>query len=365
MDFLLRDKKIKWLLFFAIINLLICFFARWPITPSGDSISYYEATRFIRGEEMEEGFDLSGIYNRLLTAPLFIFLTGIFSFVFGIYGSMLFINIFFYLAAVVFFYLLAKEILQNGKAAFFSSFFIFLNYDIINFGIAHLTDMAGWAFFIAASFFAARYFNSQEKKNFWLAIIFSSVGALFKEYGGLGIISLIFLIGFSSRGKKLKIKEISTAIFSFLSVVVAYHLFFYFYFGYSYFDWYGFNLNYYLADPASRKNSYDFVLLIKVLGWLYLAGWPVFTFGLFKILKEKLNKEGAVFLALLPASLSFLIWPVMTQRIAFVLVPWLALVSGFGLSKIKSDFILIPAILFYAFFSYYTGYLMEAINVPI
>ena len=314
---------------------------------------------------MEKSFDFATIYNRLLTAPLFIFLTSLFSFIFGIYGSMFFINIIFYLAATVSFYLLANEVLQNKKAAFLSSFFIFLNYDIINFGIAHLTDMAGWAFFIAASFLAVKYFNRQEKKDFWLAVIISSIGVLFKEYGGLGMISLVFLIGFSLKGKKEKIKEMSVAILTFLSVLAAYHLFFYFYFGYSYLDWYGFNLNYYLANPASRKNSYDFILLVKVLGWLFLAGWPIFAFGLIKIIKEKWNKEGIVFLALLPASLFFLAWPVMTQRIAFVLVPWLALVSGFGLAKIKSDFTLIFFVFFYALSSYLTGYLMGIVNVPI
>jgi len=360
---ILKDKIIISLLILAIINIFVCFYIRGPIVPGGDSVSYFEAARFLKGDDMGGDLDFSIIYNRLLTAPLFISLIGILGSVFGIYNSMLLVNIFFYLGLVLSFYFLALEVLENKKIAFFSSWFIFLNYGIINFGIAHLTDIGGWAFFVLSSFLAVRYFKRKEKKDYWWAILFSIFGVFLKEYGGLGMISLILLIIFSEKNKKEKIKECFISIFVFSLVLGFYHYFFYTLFHYSYFNWYQFNINYYLSDSVIRESSYSLILLGKVLGWLFLGGWPIFVFGLWKILKEKWNKEGVIFLALLPASLSFLAWPVMTQRIAFVLIPWLALVSGFGLSKIKSNLAIVLILIFYGVLGYSTNYLMGIINL--
>ncbi|PJA01682.1 hypothetical protein COX74_01360, partial [bacterium (Candidatus Gribaldobacteria) CG_4_10_14_0_2_um_filter_41_16] len=64
-------------------------------------------------------------------------------------------------------------------------------------------------------------------------------------------------------------------------------------------------------------------------------------------------------------SLAFLAWPALTQRIAFIIVPWLALISGFGLSKIKNNYIIGTILIAYALINYsITTFLIKIINLP-
>ena len=92
--------------------------------------------------------------------------------------------------------------------------------------------------------------------------------------------------------------------------------------------------------------------MIKVLGWLFLIGWPIFFYGLYQEYKNFNSQRFKILLALLPASLAFLIWPGLTQRIAFIFVPLLSMVSAFGLSKLKDKYVIILLLLIYAAINY-------------
>lgn len=359
-----QDRMARQVLFWAVLSIILSLFLRWPIGIGGDTASYVDAVKFITGEEMEAGFDLDQIKNRMLAAPATLFFISLGKMISGsIYGSMLTMNCLFYLIMAVCFYFLALEILKDKRAAFISSFFVFLNYDPVNFGIAYLTDMGGWMFFILNSFLAVRYFITKEKKYYWLTILFSCFGVLFREYGALGLLNLTGLIFIDNKTKKEKMIEIGKALLLFFAFLSLYHLFFYFKFDYSYFDWYRFNLESYAFNQDSQKYYYSFLIMAKVLGWMFLAGWPMFFFGVKKILEEMQSERNKILLALLPAAISFLVWPVLTQRIAFVFVPWLSIIAGFGLSKIKSNYLVLGWLVFYGLTAYLTDYLMRAINI--
>jgi hypothetical protein len=100
-----------------------------------------------------------------------------------------------------------------------------------------------------------------------------------------------------------------------------------------------------------------------VLGWVYLAGWLIFLYGLWQEKKHFDRTRAKVLLALLPASLFFLLWPSFTQRLAFIFVPWLALISGFGLSKIKHQWLVVGIIIVYILINYNTHILTRVINL--
>lgn len=338
------------------------FYIKTPFTLLSDSPSYLSAMQFIKGAKID-----AIPYNRLLTAPLMLYLSIAASFFAGsLYGGMMMVNIIFYFAIIYVFYKLVLEIYQNEKVALLSSVFFAGNYCLYNYGTAYIADMGGWFFFILGTYFAVKYFcGNAARKYYYLAIIASIIGVLFKEYGALSLISLLLLILASSLPAKRKKTEIITAAFLFSFALLAYYIFFYFKFSYSYFDWYFFAANKYMVSPNSMPSQYSLSLLIKVLGWIFLAGWPVFLYGLYHE-KKLFNKTRAKILAaLLPASLAFLAWPALTQRIAFILVPWLSLTAGFGLSKIKNKYAVAAFLLFYILINYsITPFLIKAINIP-
>jgi hypothetical protein len=99
------------------------------------------------------------------------------------------------------------------------------------------------------------------------------------------------------------------------------------------------------------------------LGWVYLVGWPLFAWGLWRLWQRGERQLYLVLVSLLPASLSFLLWPALTQRIVFVFVPWLILVSAFGVSR-WPRWTLVLVVAFYALINYATPWLIPIINLP-
>jgi len=173
------------------------------------------------------------------------------------------------------------------------------------------------------------------------------------------------LILFSNSYWKKKFKEIFIAGLLFLIPLTIYYLGFYLKFHYSYFNWFSYNFDTFIKSPINQEAKYSFILLIKVLGWVYLIGWPVFLWGLWQEKKFFDKSRIKILIALLPASLMFLVWPSLTQRIAFIFVPWLALISGFGLSKIKNKYFILSFIILYIVINYsIPSFLIKIINLP-
>ena len=357
MKLLLKILKSKYFLLYAlaILNLAVALYVIKISLWSSDSETYLKAMQYLQGAKLDEI-----PYNRLITAPFMLYASIFFSyFTGGLFNGMLTANLIFYFLIIYIFYKLVFEIYKDHKTALLSSVLFLSNYSMYNFGVAYTTDMGGWFFFVLSSLLAVKYFyNNNSRKFYFLAILSSSVGVLFKEYGALGMISLVALILLSDFSYKRKIKEIAGASLMFLVIPTLYNLAFYLKFNYSYFDWYFFSLN--TFAPA-----YNITLLIKVLGWVYLAGWPIFVFGLWQEKKFFDKNRSKILVALLPASLAFLAWPALTERIAFIFVPWLALISGFGLSKIKKTYLAVAILIVYILINYsITPFLIEAINLP-
>ena len=347
----------KYFLIFSltIINLFIALYVvKMPLW-SSDSETYLSAMQYLQGEKISEM-----PLNRLVTTPLMLF-SSIFAstFVGSLYGGMLAVNILFYFLIIYAFYKLVLEIYKDSRTAILSSVLFFSSYGLYTFGATYTTDIGGWFFFVLGSLFAVKYFkNHNNKKFFYLTVLSAGVGVLFKEYGALGMISLGMLILLSQMSFSKKIKEIVIAGLLFSVIPIIFNILFFLKFNYSYLDWYFYNVE-------AFTPMYNFTIFAKVLGWVFLAGWPIFIFGLLQE-KKFFNKDRAkILLALLPASLAFLAWPALTQRIAFILVPWLALISGFGLTKIKSKYILITILILYIIINHgIEPYLIKLINLP-
>lgn len=348
-----------WLYFLAVINLLIAlFFVRYPLELNGDAPSYLAAMQLIQGQDYDRNFlgeetELM-LKTRILTTPLMLYLSILAGRIFGgEYNGLFFINLIFYFLIIWVFYELVKAIYQNQRVALIASVLFFANYCLTNYGITYRTDIGGWFFFLLATFLAVKYFQEPEhKKFFYLAILASSVGILFKEYGALGMVPLGMLILFLPLTFWQKIKQLIKAAFLFLILPVLYYIFVYIKFGFSYIDRYLYAVDETIYNTNSPGINWSIILLIKVLGWLFLAGWPIFLYGLYQEYKNFNLKRFKILLALLPASVAFLAWPGLTQRIAFIFVPLLSMISAFGLSKLKNKYVIILILIIYAVIGY-------------
>ena len=352
----------------VILNLVIAFsLLPYPLKLNGDAPTYLAAMKFLQGREYDKAdYDENMevfLKTRILTTPLMLYssialgkLAG------GEYDGMLLVNIVFYFLIIFIFYKLVYLIYQSHRTAFCGAVLFFTNYAMINYGVTYRTDIGGWFFFLLTTLLAVKFFYF--KKNYYLAILSASIGVLFKEYGALGMIPLGILILFLPENFLNRMKKILKAAVLFLIIPGFYHLFIYWRLGFSYLNWYGFSFKEVINNPAAPGIDWSFLLLIKILGWLFLAGWPIFIFGLYQEYRN-FNKERAkILLAILPASVSFLAWPGLTQRIAFILVPWLAMISGYGLSRLKKKYLIAIILIIYVLINYLTRpWLMEIINI--
>ncbi|OGY48540.1 MAG: hypothetical protein A3B89_00465 [Candidatus Buchananbacteria bacterium RIFCSPHIGHO2_02_FULL_40_13] len=348
-----------WLFFLATINLLIAlFFVRYPLMLNGDAPSYLAAMQLIQGQDYDRNFlgeqtELM-LKTRILTTPLMLYSSILAGWFFGgEYQGLFFINLIFYFLIIWVFYELVKTVYGDQRVALIASVLFFTNYCLINYGITYRTDLGGWFFFILAMFLAIKYFNNpKNKKFFYLSILASSVGVLFKEYGALGMAPLGLLILFLPWSWWQKVKKLIITVILFSILPAWYYIFVYLKFGFSYLDRYLYAVEATIYNTQQPDINWSIILLIKVLGWLFLIGWPIFFYGLYQEYKNFNSQRFKILLALLPASLAFLIWPGLTQRIAFIFVPLLSMVSAFGLSKLKDKYVIILLLLIYAAINY-------------
>jgi hypothetical protein len=199
---------------------------------------------------------------------------------------------------------------------------------------------------------------SGNKKYYYSTILVSVIGILFKEFGALGMITLGMAVLCMQYDWREKIKLILKASVLFAIIPLLLNLFFYYKFHFSYLDWYIYSS---FNHPVG---AYGLSVFIKVMGWVFLVGWPLFLWGLYKE-KEFFDKQRVKILGILvPASLSFFAWPMFTYRTSFVLLPLLCLVSGFGLSKIKNKYVVALLVIFYLAVSYNLERLLVIINLP-
>ncbi len=356
----------------GIVNLSIAFFfVKQPLNISGDSLSYFNAMKFLQDQEYDTQFEGPNteivLKARILTTPLMLYGSIFFGKIIGNENDgMLLINIIFYFLIIFVFYKLTHVIYKDHIISLVGSVMFLTNYCMFNYGTTYRTDIGGWFFFLLGTFFAVKYYQSQLRDNKLMvySVLSAAVGVLFKEYGSLGLISLGFLILLSNIVFWEKIKKIFKAGILFSIIPGIYYLFFYLKFDYSYFHWYSYAFGEIINNPAAPDINWSILLLAKVLGWLFLAGWPIFAWGLYQEYKNLDKQRVKILLAILPASLSFLAWPALTQRIAFIFVPWLAMISGYGLSKIKNRYIIIFILLIYASINYLTRpWLLSIINL--
>jgi len=358
-EFAVKNKYPILILIFVVLNILVsCFYIGYSPKLEKDAAQYLEAANYL-----SQGGRISAdtLMHRVLTNPAFLYLSILVDrFVNDFSSSFAVVNTIFYTLCIFAFYFLALEIYRDKKTAFLGAILVAFNFYVIDPNNSHLSDMGGWFFYIFSTCLAVKYFNTLNRKFYYLSILTAAAGVFFQEYGGLALINLALLIMLSGLSGKQKLKDIVLAAALFVMPLLAYHAYFYLQYHILYFDRF---LNVETASSVAGFEPKSLILLVKILGWLFSFGWLAFCLGLRKEILATDKNRIKILLATLPITLLFVIWPAITQRLAVVFMMWLSLIAGFGLSGIKW-YLLYPFLGIYIWFNYNIRYLIDKINLP-
>ncbi|MFH1575564.1 MAG: glycosyltransferase family 39 protein [Candidatus Nealsonbacteria bacterium] len=241
-------------------------------------------------------------------------------------------NIIFYLLCAFLVFKIVDLIYHNKKQAFFASLFFVSATPVIESGLAYLTDMGAWFFYIFSIFLTLLYFKNKNEKLIILNGFLSGIGVLMKENGGLGVLFFGLMILFSCEFSiKEKISKIMRFGIFFLIPILTLQFLMYKYFHFTSLDWYLGNLPGSSGDGLLLTSLRYFGQLFRVLGVL----WIFFFIGVFQEWREKNWERIKIYLALLPSSFSFLLWTVgAAGRGVFIFAPLGILLASYGCKKI-------------------------------
>lgn len=268
-------------------------------------------------------------------------------------------NIFFYFLSCLLIFKIVDLVFQNKKQALFAVLFFMTATPIIESGLAYLTDMGAWCFYLLSIFLTLSYFKNKNEKLLVINGLLSGIGVLMKENGGLGVIFFALMVLFSRDFNiKEKIYKILKFGIIFIAPIVALQVFAYNSFHYTSLDWY-------LRNPSGSPGEGLFMIFLRYLGQLFrILGlvWLPLLFGLWLAVKEKNPSRNKIYFALIPASFSFLLWSVSASaRSVFIFAPlgillashgfvsWFALLGKRGKVLLISVFFAAVLVINYAF----------------
>ena len=317
-------KNNKFLIFafiFALLNLGLIF-SIFGSRTYADTPEWIETIHWLQGEETQ-------VWPHRISRPLGLLLALPFEFL-GEGAGLIVQNIIFYLLCTFLIFKITELIYHNKKQALFASLFFVTATSVIEVGLAYSTDAGAWFFYLLSIFLTLLYLKNKNEKLIILNGFLSGVGFLMKENGALGILffGMIILLSKELNIKKKIFKIIRFGIF-FLIPITLLQFFTYQYFNFT-------SLDFYLLHFTEDVRGTEGLLLrsLKYFGQLFRTLgilWIFFFIGLWREWQEKNPERIKIFLALVPFSFSFLIWPTSSGRFAFIFAPLGILLATRGL----------------------------------
>ena len=333
-------KYLVFALLFTLLNIAVIFvlFGAQKYTDSAD---YIEVINWLQGQGWQTPH-----YDRLLK-PLGLLLAVPFEFM-GEGAGLVVQNTAFYLLSAFLIFKITELIYRDKKQAMFAAMFFAAATPMLEFGLSYLVDIGSWFFYLFSVFLTLLYFQKKQESLIYLNGFLSGLGLLMKEHGGLGALFFGLMILFS-RDFNIKEKILKIARFAafFLIPFLAVQILVFKYFHFTYLDWY----------LPNRPTAAEPILLIflRYLGQLFrILGilWIFIFIGAWREFREKNWERIKIFLFLIPASFSFLLWNVGGGgRAAFIFAPLGILLATYGCKKIK-PFIMVLIILVILVFNY-------------
>jgi 4-amino-4-deoxy-L-arabinose transferase-like glycosyltransferase len=353
----------------AILLLFIAIFSISYLHPKfteGDTVSYQQSMKVLETGAISPNFVPNRVLTTFLGMETIIFANKIIG---NLAISWLLVDTLLYAMAGLFFFLLLQKIFEDKRIALVGMLLLVTNYAMVVFGLNYLLDIGGWAFYCASIFFSFNYLKTRDSKWLWWASAMVGLGSLFKEYGILGFIVIFGLILFTEwkNWKQIFKKVLISGLISFTPLILV-SIYIFLSFHYTYLSWFSY-ANTYVKNVYSYKSR--IVEYIKSFGSLYNFGWFLFLGGAYYFIRESkklFQKENVYFIWLvLISSLPVFIWPGITQRISFITIPAVIIISCMFLKNMNKKwwYAIIPLVIFYIVSSYIMdSFILGFVNLP-
>ena len=329
--------------------LLIVFFV--PRFDNPDTKEYVATINHIAGNSEFE------IVNSRVLKPLPVLIGALLIPVLKAENTLVVQNLFFYFLSVCLIFLLVYRLYHNEKQAFYGVVLYVAAYPMLAFGLAPLTDMPGWFFYLLSILIILNFLRKPQIKTVLLAGLVAGFGMLFKESMvavPIFFVSLLLITTQLSIKEKLRyILVFGTAflLFPFINSIVIYKLF-----SYSYLDWFGLGGIHGSATVAGFYMIGPLRIVIEI-GRVLLIGWVFVLLGAFKEFTLRNTERIKILIALAFSSLYVFLWCYPHNRMIYATSLFLILLGSFGLlrkyknQKINS-FIELTLLSLYVFVNY-------------
>ncbi len=360
------------------------------IVGEGDEVSYIDAMNILAGAPLpatESGANFA--MHRILTTFLGLEVILVLSWIFGniITAWLLWETVLYFVVSITFYKLLEK-MFKSQKTAFIGGLFFVTNYAMITAGLGLFMDIGGWTFYIMSAYFLFSYIESPQKRTVWLAALAIAVGAFFKENALVAYVPLFFVLAyehyFEARHKNVThtfvnatfyfLKQIIPLSFVIFVPIAIHHVDVYIVFNHGYLYWVTLNQQVYHYGSRTLEYIKSFGSLLTFLAPLSLAGFIVLIksawskAGRTNLFTEfGLDAKRAVFIiSVLVSSLPGVMWPGITQRVLFIVVPGLIMLACFFIRRYEKYWYgFLGLLIIYTVTSFLMGpVLLEAVNLP-
>jgi 4-amino-4-deoxy-L-arabinose transferase-like glycosyltransferase len=235
--------------------------------------------------------------------------------------------VFFFLSIVLVFEL-TYELYGDGRQSAYAAVIFAAAYPMLAYGLVALTDLSGWFFLLLTVLLSIRYLKVPNRKKVFLIGLIAGLGMLFKENTAAATIffaAFMFLnkeLVLADRCKYVLIFGVAFLILPGINTIILLKLY-----SQSYWSWFMWNWN------GKRETLYAYtplriameVVRVMLLGWLFVAAGIVAEYW------HKNEARQRILFALVPASLSVLLWPFLHNRTMYVAGPLLAILASSGL----------------------------------
>lgn len=305
-----------------------CVYLQAPYDTFGDAPGYLEAMRVMNGTG-EAGASFTP--NRILTTFASTGSVALLALVTGNYfASWFFVNTLYFFGLGFVCYLLFRRITGSAAGSILGALFVVGNYDVLVFGLNYLMDISGWFWFALSLLFLWRHIETGESRFLWHAALIAGVGGLFKEYAYLAFVPAgLYVLCLHARAPRMLLTASLPFILALVPTFLV-HAGVYLIYGYSYLDWYGMNARTFGWEGWAGNAARSFLVSLSFLA-------PVAALGAFAFAREMrraYDAERILFiLALVPPALAVLLWPIITERFVFMIVPLAGLMAAYAVKR--------------------------------
>jgi len=307
---------------FALLNAVLLLAIFVPSLNHSDTEQYISTINYFTGESGGE------LYLHRVLKPLPVFISVLLNPILDAKNALIFQNLIFYFLSVWLVFLLIFRLYKSEKQAFYGTVLFAAAYPMLAYGLAALTDLSGWFFYLASVLVSLKFLESPKVKTALLAGLVAGLGMLFKESLAAAPIFFAFLLFIATNlSLKEKIKYLFCFGSAFILPVLINSIVIYKAYSYSYLHWYWDVWHHGEGDFY----AYSVLRILIEIARVLFIGWIFVVLGAVKEFYLKNKERAKILIALVFPSLSFFLWSFPHNRIIFIAFPLICLLGSFGI----------------------------------